>query len=146
MRRIGFRGAVLATTMLLIATLAGCSFRSFSHSSRSSSSPSRSSSRSSRPADQAVQAEQAGFHEEVSALAVLYVGSGGSAEEFEREIAAAGERNGLRYWEADPGAFAAIGKGLRRAGVKREEIPYIPFLDGLRDSPHFGAIQRGYGN
>jgi hypothetical protein len=136
--------------------VAACSACSFSASSRSSSASSRSSSRSSsgggekdREKDQEkvkeIETSQSGFQEEIAAIAVLYVGSNGTAEDFQRDVSFAAKRNGIPYWELDARVFTAIGVGLERAGVNREVIPSIPFLQGLRNAGQFDAIGNAYG-
>ena len=131
------------------ALWAVCSACSFSASSRSSSASSRSSSRSSSGGDaqeteQELAATKTGFQEEIAAIAVLYAGSNGSAEDFQRDVSAAAKRNGIPVWELDERVFTSIGIGLQRAGVKRDTIPSIPFLQGLRNAVNFFAIGNAY--
>ncbi len=86
---------------------------------------------------------QGSFQEEIAAVAVLYANSAGTAENFQRDISAAAARQGVPAWENDRRVFVAIGKGLMRAGVKREAIPYLPFLQGIRNAQHFDAVIKG---
>jgi hypothetical protein len=134
--------AVLLAAGLILAALPACSF---SRSSRSSSRSSASSSRSSSRQGAAPAAtSQANFQEEIAAIAVLYVGRDGTADDFQRAITAAADRNGVPYWELDERVFTAIGIGLKRAGVAREAIPSVPFLQGVRNAAHFHAIEQAY--
>jgi hypothetical protein len=153
-------GAVLSAGVLL-ATSAACSFSASSRSSsRSSSASSRSSSGSSsgdgekendREKDKEtakvkeLETIQSGFQEEIAAIAVLYVGSNGSAEDFQRDISAAAKRNGIPYWELDERVFRAIGVGVKRAGVKAEAVPALGFLQGVRNAKPFDAVLDAYG-
>ncbi len=145
---------------MLLAASSGCSFSASSRSSsRSSSSPSRSSYRrgdSDKEKEKEKEKKTApvkvkeiekahtGFQEELAAIAVLYVGSSGTAEDFQRDISAAAKRNGIPYWELDERVFTAIGIGLERAGVKKEIIPALPFLQGVRNAALFNAIGDAY--
>ena len=150
MHKAGFKGAVVLSAGMVLAVCSACSF---SASSRSSSASSRSSSRSSsggsdeekeKDKEKELDTSNTGFQEEIAAIAVLYVGSHGTAEEFERDVTAAAKRNGIPYWELDERVFTAIGIGLERAGVERELIPSIPFLQGVRNAAQFDAIENAY--
>jgi hypothetical protein len=140
MRRVCVRAVALAAGGLLLAGVSACSF---SDSSRSSSSPSRSSSRSSRQTSGGVAVAKGTFQEEIAAIAVLYVNNGGTSDDFLRDIGATARRQGIPSWETDRRVYVAIGRGLQRAGVKRDAIPYLPFLQGIRNAQHFDAVVRG---
>lgn len=133
-----FKIAAVFSAGLVIAAFSACSF---SASSRSSSASSRSSSGG---GGEELESSQAGFQEEIAAIAVLYAGSHGTAEDFQRDISAAAKRNGIPYWELDERVFTAIGIGLERAGVKQELIPSLPFLQGVRGAVQFNAIGNAY--
>lgn len=155
MTNTGFRLAAVLAAGLLAATGTACSFSASSRSSsRSSSASSRSSSGSSsargekeekQEKKQEVETSHSAFQEEIAAIAVLYVGSSGTAEDFQRDISAAAKRNGVPYWELDERVFTAIGIGLKRAGISREAIPETPFLQGVRGAALFDAIGNAYG-
>ena len=85
------------------------------------------------------------FQEEIAAIAVLYAGSNGTAEDFQRDISAAAKRNGIPYWELDERVFTAIGVGLERAGIKREDLASLPFLQWVRNAANFNKIGEAYG-
>lgn len=143
MQQSGIKAALTLLAAAILAVIPACSFsRSSRSSSASSSASSRSSSRSGRAAPPAV--AQSDFQEEIAAIAVLYAGSNGTVENFQRDVSAAAERNGIPYWEMDERVFSAIGVGLKRAGVAREAIPHLAFLQGVRNAAHFGAIDRAY--
>lgn len=143
MSEFGTRVAAGLAVALVVVACAGCSFsRSSRSSSKSSASSSRSSSGGGGPA---VTATQAAFQEEIAALTVLHVGSNGTMDDFQRDVSAAASRNGIPYWELDERVFTAIGIGLERAGVPRESIPAVPFLEGVRNAQHFPAIGNAYG-
>lgn len=140
-------GAVL-TAVMLLAVSSACSFsRSSRSSSRSSSQKSEAPVAIEQEPEQAQEMETSnvGFQEEIAAIAVLYVGASGSAEDFQRDISAAAKRNGIPYWELDERVFTAIGIGLERVGVKRQAIASLPFLQGVRNATNFNAIGNAYG-
>jgi hypothetical protein len=152
MQRLGFKSAAVLSACTLLALSSACSF---SASSRSSSASSRSSSRSSsghggddnekdKEKVQEVESSHSGFQEEIAAIAVLYAGSEGTTEDFQRDVSTAAKRNGIPYWELDERVFTAIGIGLERAGIKRGAIPSLPFLQGLRNAARFDAIGNAY--
>jgi ABC-type glycerol-3-phosphate transport system substrate-binding protein len=151
MTTTGFRFTAVLAAGLLAAACSACSFSASSRSSsRSSSSPSRSSSAhgEKEPVQEKkkeIQTSHSAFQEEIAAIAVLYVGSSGTAEDFQRDISAAAKRNGIPYWELDERVFTAIGIGLQRAGVSREAIAGTPFLQGVRNAALFDAIGNAYG-
>lgn len=156
MKRSGVKVAAVLSAGMLVAASSACSFSASSRSSsRSSSSPSRSSSQRGDADKQQekevepvkvkeIQKAHTGFQEELAAIAVLYVGSNGTAEDFQRDITAAAKRNGIPYWELDERVFTAIGIGLQRAGVQKEVIPALPFLQGVRNAALFDAIGNAY--
>ncbi len=147
MQHSGFKAAAVFSAGALLVACSACSFSASSRSSsRSSSSPSRSSSRHGEENKvKELETTRGAFQEEIAAIAVLYVGSGGTAEDFQRDVTAAAKRNGIPYWELDERVFTAIGVGLERAGVKQEIIPSLPFLQGLRNAAQFNAIGNAYG-
>ena len=147
MNRIVSPVITILLTIAITVSVTGCSFKSFSASSRSSSSPSRwlsASSRSggssSKSGEASVRETQSSFQEEISALAVLYAKSSGTASDFESEVTSAARRHGISVWEDIPATYRAIGVGLARAGVPRDAIDYLPFLKDLKTSRHYGQI------
>jgi len=131
---------LMAASLLLSCTLllSGCSFSTSSkHSSKSSSSPSRSSSGG---GEESVQQATTSLQEEVEALAILYVGSSGSTTDFQREIGQIAKGHGIVDWENNPRIFSAIGMGLKRAGVAKDAVETLPFLQGLETSPYYPRI------
>jgi len=154
MNRVAVPLIKVLLTIAMAVGFSACSSKSFSASSRSSSSPSRwlsASSRSGRsakpdekPGETSVRATQNSFQEEVSALTVLYAQSGGSADDFHREVGTAAQRHGISFWEGVPAAYEAIGRGLARAQVPKEAFAYLPFLQNLKTSAHYGLISSSY--
>lgn len=138
MHQVGIKTAVILAAGIILAGSPACSS---SRSSKSSGSSSRSSSGGgAKKAD----AAEVAFQEEIAAIAVLFAGSNGEADAFQREVSAAASRNGIPYWELDERVFHAIGIGLKRAGVPQGEVGTLLFLQGVRNAEHFGAIEKAY--
>ncbi len=80
------------------------------------------------------------FNEEITALTILYVGSSGSAIDFQRELGQIGNSHGISDWENTANTYKAIGDGLKRAKVSADTIHTLPFLKGLENSPHYSHV------
>ena len=55
----------------------------------------------------------------------------GNAEDYMRELGSIAKRHGITDWERDTATYNAIGSGLRRAGVTREEVKDVYFIKDL---------------
>jgi len=54
-----------------------------------------------------------------------------TSDDFMRGIARIAERYGVTNWEFYKETYIAIGKGLKSAGVKKEQIDTLPILEGM---------------
>ncbi|MEN8189731.1 MAG: putative lipoprotein [Thermodesulfobacteriota bacterium] len=137
------KGSMVPALILLCSlfVLSGCSF---SDSSYSSSSPSRSSSQSSGGSVEQSQALGSSYREEVASLAVIYVGSQGTSQDFHRDLTQVSNRHGIIDWGNDQGTFLAIGQGIKRANVPVNSIQYLSFLHGIKSLPLYNSIYKGY--
>ena len=134
--------SLIIAFLFLAVTTVGCSF---SHSSKSSSASSRSSSAPSPSrAGDSVQGTENSFYTEVASLTKIYANSTSSARDFQRDIGDVAIRHGIGDWGSDPETFAAIGRGLRLAGISRGSIDYLTFLQGLKNHTHYGNIYYGF--
>ncbi len=132
----------LIALVAVCLVFSGCSFsKSSKASSKSSSSPSRSSS---GDGEKSVEETSSSYQEDVASLANLYVGSAGSAQNFQRELGEVSSRYGIVDWENNPGTFKAIGAGLKRAGVPKDSLQTLPFLQGISNSHLYSQILAGY--
>ncbi len=111
----------------ILALLAGCSF---SYSSGKSSDSSKSSSNSSSPSDTDQKDAKTAYKSDVSAYTTS-AAKGGNAEDYMRELGSIAKRHGITDWERDTATYNAIGSGLRRAGVTREEVKDVYFIKDL---------------
>ena len=124
--------------LLAALMLGGCSFSTSSkHSSKSSSSPSRASSARS---PEAVTVTSQSFQEDVSSLAILYVGSSGSSTDFRRELGQIAKTHGIADWKNTASTYDAIGHGLKQANIAKQDLESLPFLEGLDFSPYYSRI------
>jgi hypothetical protein len=121
--------------------LSGCSF---SDSSYSSSSPSRSSSKHTKGSAKQVETTHSSYQEEISSLAVIYVGSQGDSQNFHRDLSQISNRHGINDWGGDRKTFLAIGRGLKRANVPKDAIQYLSFLHDVKTLSYYNAIFDGY--
>lgn len=133
--------SILAVVVLCFF-VSNCSFSTSSkHSSKSSSSSCRSSS---KQGAESANKTSASYQEEVSALAILYVGSMGSTQDFQRELGKVASDHGIIDWQNTESTFKAIGIGLKRAKIPVYNINTLPFLDGLWNSPFYPQIKAAY--
>ncbi len=114
----------------ILALLAGCSFSYSSGTSSDSSKSSSNSSTSSSPSDTDPKDEKASYMSDVS----TYTSSatkGTDADDYMSELGSIAARHGITDWERNTDTYNAIGTGLRRAGVTREEVKNVYFVKAL---------------
>jgi hypothetical protein len=111
----------------ILALLAGCSF---SHSSGASSDSSKSSSASSGGSETDPKDAKRTFMGDVSAYTTS-AAKGDDAQAYLRELGSIAERNGITDWERDTATYNAIGTGLRRAGIARDDVKSVYFVPAL---------------
>ena len=111
----------------ILALLAGCSF---SYSSGTSSDSSKSSSASSGGSETDPKDAKRTFMGDVSAY-TSSAAKGDDSQAYLRELGSIAERNGITDWERDTATYNAIGTGLRRAGVARDDVKSVYFVPAL---------------
>ena len=111
----------------MLALLAGCSF---SYSSGASSDSSKSSSASSGASESDPKDAKKSVMSDVSAYTTS-AAKGGDAQVYLRELGSIAERHGITDWERDTATYNAIGTGLRRAGISRDEVKNVYFIQDL---------------
>ncbi len=132
----------ILAVILICFFASSCSFSTSSkHSSKSSSSSCRSSS---KQGEESANKTSASYQEEVSALAILYVGSMGSAQDFQRELSQVASAHGIGDWQNTESTFKAIGLGLKRAKISVDSISGLSFMEGLSSSPFYPQIKAAY--
>lgn len=84
------------------------------------------------------------YEEDVAAITVVYVSGEQGSVAFQRQVTAIARHHGISNWEQDGGTFMGMGKGLRRAGVRKEAIAVLPFLEGIVANEHYSQVLAGY--
>lgn len=122
-----------AVLLLLAALLGACSESSVSLSgssasvasiSESSSSPSKFSSDSKK----SVPKEKLPYLDDIANLTYSVIGSSMTAAEFPNAIQRTAATFKISNWSQEQATFEGIGKGLKRAGIKKEDILKQPVL------------------
>ena len=139
------RARYFMTLLLSAALLSGCSIsHSVSSSSDSSRSISRSSTSSSGPevSDETKKAYVKDVETYVAAIGRSDIGP----EEFMRGIGSIAKRHAITDWESYDFTYTAIGKGLKKARLSKDEIDTLPYLKPLvaGDAKRLGLIKKGY--
>ncbi len=118
----------------ILALLAGCSLSyssgASSDSSGTSSDSSKSSSASSGGSETEPKDAKEAFMSDVSAYTTS-AAKGDDAQAFMRELGSIAKRHGITDWERDTASYNAIGTGLRRAGIARDEVKNVYFIQAL---------------
>ncbi len=114
----------------ILSLLAGCSLSYSSGASSDSSKSSSNSSTSSSPSDTDQKDAKTAYKSDVSAYTTS-AAKGGNAEDYMRELGSIAKRHAITDWERDTATYNAIGSGLRRAGVTREEVRDVYFIKDL---------------
>jgi hypothetical protein len=147
------KGSISLMILLPIYLItSGCSFsessKSFSKSSKSISksitSPSRWSSRSSKRDENSVDTTSSSYQDEVVALTVLYTKSGGTLQDFQRELSMVSNNHGIVDWENNIQIYKSIGIGLKQGGIPNKSIKTLPFLQTDIFYNHYSQILSGY--
>ena len=128
-RRFHMQQTLKSTIALLsiLTFLVGCSF---SYSSGTSSDSSKSSSASSGASESDPKDAKKTYMGDVSAYTTS-AAKGDDAQAYLRELSSIAERNGITDWERDTATYNAIGTGLRRAGISRDEVKNVYFIRDL---------------
>lgn len=134
-----FYGLLLLCVLMLAA---GCSF---SYSSGASSDSSKSSSASSGGSEASPEEAIQTYKTDVSAY-TSSVAREGNAEDYMRELGSIAEKHGITDWERNTATYNAIGTGLRRAGIKSDEIRNVYFMPDLiaREKNALVLVQESY--
>jgi hypothetical protein len=65
------------------------------------------------------------YRDDVRVATRAFVGSGASADAFQRQLGGIAERHGISHWEGEPGTWVAIGAGLGEAGIPESEVDAV---------------------
>jgi hypothetical protein len=133
----------------LIATLAGCSFSYSSGSisdSLESSSGSLGSSSESSSSGKSVSKEKIPYRDDIANLTYSVAGSSMTASEFPNALTRTARQFKISNWSQEKATFNGIGKGLKKAGIAKENIAKQAFLANVLSSNKdaLKLIQEGY--
>lgn len=139
-RPSGLLSALCLTTAL--ATLTGCSF---SESSASVSSISESISESSS-SKTGIGKEKVAYRDDIANLTYSVASSSMTADEFPTALARSASQFKISDWTQEKATFYGIGKGLKKAGVSKDDVAALPLLDQVikTNKNALGYIQEGY--
>jgi hypothetical protein len=129
------------------ACLNGCSISASSASiSGSIESSSESSSSVSSSSKEGVSKDKQPYRDDVANLTYSIAGSSMSATDFPNTLARTAGQYKISNWSQEKATFYGIGKGLKRAGIAKENAASTPFLAKvLTTNPNaLKYIQEGY--
>lgn len=133
------RSSLAALPAVLLVAALGCSFSNSSESASDSSTSSSDSSGSSSGE------EEAAFHQDVEQYTVAFVKAGGRDEDaFYAGLGDVARQRGVSDWEAVPGTWESIGRGLGVAAVTEAERHAYAQAWAAGDTVRRHAIERGY--
>lgn len=84
------------------------------------------------------------FMEDVSAATVLFVSQEKNDAEFQDNITSIAKSHGINDWEGDENTFTAMGKGLKRAGVSKNNIGKLSYFDSLSSKQNYKYVLKGF--
>jgi len=127
-----------AIAVLLLGAPLACSFSKSSESSSDSSKGSSNSSKSSSGESSAM------FRQDVEQYTAAYV-EGGAADEasFFSGLGDLARERGISDWEAEPGAWESIGRGLARADLSDAQRSAYASVWAGDDAAKRDALERG---
>jgi hypothetical protein len=70
--------------------------------------------------------------------------SGGSEVEFQRDLSGIAMKHGLTFWENEKSTYIGIGAGLKKAGLKSDEMKQFLYSFSARDRKVVRLIRTGY--
>ncbi len=140
------RYITLPALFLAVIMLGGCSISySTGKSSDSISASFDSISGSSGSGGQEAAASTASaYGEDVAAATVLYASSRNNVEQFLLTISTIATSHGIVDWEGEGGTYTAMGQGLKRAGVEKQQIATLPYFRTLVGSADYTRLMQGY--
>lgn len=138
-----------ALSLALTTTLAGCSFSYSSGSisdSLESSSGSLGSSSESSSSKQGISKDKLPYRDDIANLTYSVAGSSMTASEFPNALSRTARQFKISNWSQEKATFNGIGKGLKKAGIAKENIAKQAFLANVLSSNKdaLKLIQEGY--
>ncbi|MEI6355148.1 MAG: putative lipoprotein [Methylococcus sp.] len=146
--RLSIKGpAVLFFSGLLTACSISDSSVSISGSLESSAESSSSPFKSSSPKEAGDKAKSA-YTDDVANLTASIAGSKMSADDFANALSRTAAQSKISDWADETATFTGIGKGLQRAGIAKQNIGKLPYLQKVLSTKKdaLRAIEEGYQN
>ncbi len=84
------------------------------------------------------------YRRDLRAFAAQFAKAGGSSDEFLRGIGRVAESHGVTHWEGDADTLAAIGEGLRDAGVSAADMEALRTRSAQSDPQVVARVLEGY--
>ncbi|MGH8551624.1 MAG: putative lipoprotein [Methylococcales bacterium] len=138
-----FLGGALLSLASSVLALHGCSFSTSSGASSESSSTLVSSPFTSSSASFAGSEKE--YQDEVSGYTNAYVRSStADYAGYRKGLAEIAEKHGITNWEAQPITYNAIGRGLKKAGLKGVEYETFKENLGAGELTKMQDIEKGY--
>ena len=144
----------LTPFLIALVMFQGCSFSDSSISiSESVGSSSESSASSLVSSDSSASSEAAGlskekkaYRDDVANLTYSVSGSSMTARDFPNALARTASQFKISNWSQEKATFYGIGKGLKRAGIPKENITHQPFLSNIltANKNALSYIESGY--
>ena len=138
-----------ALSLAITTVLAGCSFSYSSGSisdSLESSSGSIGSSSESSSSKQGISKDKLPYRDDIANLTYSVAGSSMTASEFPNALSRTARQFKISNWSQEKATFNGIGKGLKKAGIAKENIAKQAFLANVLSSNKdaLKLIQEGY--
>ena len=84
------------------------------------------------------------YEEDVVAATSLSVSRGQSGQQLIQLITSLARHHGIVDWEQETVSFEAMGQGLRRAGIAREDIARLPYFKKIAGQVEYAFVLKGY--
>ncbi len=139
-------GTSLSISLLILTFfITGCSI---SHSISSSSDSSRSISRSSTSSsgEEVSEETRKAYVNDVATYTEAIGQSSITADDFMRGLSKIAKKHGISDWEGYKYTYIGIGKGLKAAGIEKDRIKDLPYLNVLvsGNEKRLDYIKEGY--
>lgn len=139
-------GTSLSISLLILTFfITGCSI---SHSISSSSDSSRSISRSSKSSsgEEVSEETRKAYVSDVATYTEAVGESSITADDFMRGLSKIAKKHGISDWEGYKYTYIGIGKGLKAAGIEKDRIKELPYLNVLvsGNEKRLDYIKEGY--
>jgi hypothetical protein len=140
------RAFTMLNLLVMVSLLTGCSISySVGKSSDSISASSDSISGSSNSGgEKAATAALSSYAEDIAAATVLFASGQTNSEQFLQTVTTIGRSHGIINWELEQETYAAMGKGLKRAGIGEKQIANLPYFSTFVGTADYKLVLQGF--